>query len=78
MPSPARSPSTRSAAHREHLAALESLRELITASPEGWGLALELGIAEEHQFIRFWSELLERERSAGRMSPHGLAEQVLG
>jgi len=30
-------------------------------------LALELGISEEHQFIRFWSQLLEREREAGRM-----------
>ena len=53
--------------HREHLAALEARRELIATSPEGWGLALELGIAQEKQFIRFWSELLERERQAGRM-----------
>jgi PadR family transcriptional regulator, regulatory protein AphA len=53
--------------HREHLAALEDRRELVASSPEGWGLALELGIAQEQQFIRFWSDLLERERAAGRM-----------
>ena len=54
-------------AHRERLAGLEELRERVAAGPEGWRLALELGISEEHQFIRFWSELLERERKAGRM-----------
>ncbi len=58
-------------AHREHLAALEGSRELVATRPEGWGLALELGIAQERQFIRFWSELLERERSAGRMPEAG-------
>jgi PadR family transcriptional regulator AphA len=53
------------ASHRQHLANLEGLRERVAEGPEGWGLALELGIAQEHQFIRFWSELLERERGSG-------------
>jgi PadR family transcriptional regulator, regulatory protein AphA len=56
-------------AHREHLASLEAMRELVVESPEGWRLALELGIAQEQQSIRFWSELLKRERRAGRMAP---------
>lgn len=55
--------------HREQLASLEALRERVAESPEGWRLALELGIAHEQQFMRFWSELLERERSEGRMPP---------
>jgi DNA-binding PadR family transcriptional regulator len=55
------------AAHTARLANLEELRERVALGPEGWGLALELGISEEHQFIRFWSQLLERERKAGRM-----------
>ncbi len=55
--------------HREHLATLEARRVNVAGGPEGWGLALELGIAQEEQFIRFWSELLERERAAGRMPP---------
>jgi PadR family transcriptional regulator, regulatory protein AphA len=54
-------------AHGERLAGLEALRGRIADSPDGWRLALELGISEEHQFIRFWSKLLERERRAGRM-----------
>jgi PadR family transcriptional regulator, regulatory protein AphA len=55
--------------HREQLARLETFHERIGESPEGWRLALELGIAQERQFVRFWSELLERERSEGRMGP---------
>ena len=55
------------AAHTERLAGLEALRERVAESPDGWRLALELGISEEHQFIRFWSQLLERDRRAGRM-----------
>jgi len=61
-------------AHRERLAGLEDLRERVAAGPEGWRLALELGISEEQQFIRFWSELLKRERDAGRM-PRSSAKQ---
>ena len=57
--------------HREHLATLEARRELVATGPEGWALALELGIAQEQQFIRFWSELLERERGAGRAAQGG-------
>ncbi len=55
------------AAHTERLESLEALRERVAQGPEGWSLALELGISEEHTFIRFWSELLGRERRAGRM-----------
>ena len=55
------------AAHSERLAGLEALRERVAEGPDGWSLALELGISQEHQFIRFWSKLLERERDAGRM-----------
>jgi len=54
------------AAHSERLAGLEALRERVAEGPDGWSLALELGISQEHQFIRFWSKLLERERDAGR------------
>ncbi len=56
-------------AHTERLNSLEALRERAAEAPEGWSLALELGISEEQQFIRFWSELLARERKAGRMGP---------
>ncbi len=56
-------------AHTERLAGLEALRGRVADAPDGWRLALELGISEEHQFIRFWSKLLERERRAGRMPP---------
>ncbi len=57
------------AAHTERLEGLEALRERVARAPEGWGLALELGISEEQQFVRFWSDLLARERKAGRMGP---------
>jgi DNA-binding PadR family transcriptional regulator len=57
------------AAHTGRLEKLEALRERVAQGPEGWGLALELGIAEERQFIRYWSELAKRERRAGRMRP---------
>jgi PadR family transcriptional regulator, regulatory protein AphA len=36
----------------------ELLAGLAAEGPEGWRLALELGIGHEREFIRFWSSLL--------------------
>jgi hypothetical protein len=33
-------------------------------APSGWRLALEVGIAHEREFIRFWSKLAGRRSSA--------------
>ncbi|MGO9487594.1 MAG: helix-turn-helix transcriptional regulator [Solirubrobacteraceae bacterium] len=48
-------------AHRSRLASFEELRDAVAESPEGWRRALELGIAQEQTFIRFWSGLLEEQ-----------------
>ena len=56
-------------AHRERLAGLEELRERVAEGPGGWRLALELGIAVEHQFIGFWSELAQREGGVAATEP---------
>ncbi len=50
-------------AHGRRLADYEQLRERIAGAPEGWRLALELGIGHEREFIRFWSALGAREPS---------------
>ncbi|HWX97400.1 MAG TPA: PadR family transcriptional regulator [Solirubrobacteraceae bacterium] len=47
-------------AHRQQLAAYEDLMDGMTDGPEGWRLALEVGIGHEREFIRFWSELATR------------------
>jgi PadR family transcriptional regulator, regulatory protein AphA len=44
-------------AHGRRLANYEALHEHIADAPEGWRLALELGIGHEREFIRFWSAL---------------------
>jgi PadR family transcriptional regulator, regulatory protein AphA len=47
-------------AHQQQLLAYEEIREGLSDAPEGWRLALEVGIGHEREFIRFWSELAER------------------
>jgi PadR family transcriptional regulator, regulatory protein AphA len=44
-------------AHRRRLAEYEELLAGLEDAPEGWRLALELGIGHEREFIRFWSSL---------------------
>jgi PadR family transcriptional regulator, regulatory protein AphA len=44
-------------AHTARLAEYEQLRTGLEQAPEGWRLALELGIGHEREFIRFWSQL---------------------
>jgi len=45
-------------AHRGRLAEYEQLLgALEQGAPEGWRLALQLGIGHEREFIRFWSSL---------------------
>jgi PadR family transcriptional regulator, regulatory protein AphA len=44
-------------AHGRRLAEYELLLAGLEAAPEGWRLALELGIGHEREFIRFWSGL---------------------
>ena len=47
-------------AHRGRLAEYEELlAALEQGAPEGWRLALQLGIGHEREFIRFWSALDE-------------------
>ena len=46
-------------AHRERLAGYEQRHAQLEDAPQGWRLALELGIAQERSFIRFWSRLLD-------------------
>jgi PadR family transcriptional regulator, regulatory protein AphA len=48
-------------AHRGRLAEYEALHEQLTQgdTPEGWRLALEVGIGHEREFVRFWSELVD-------------------
>ncbi len=41
--------------HRRRLAEYEELLVGLDQAPEGWRLALELGIGHEREFIRFWS-----------------------
>ncbi len=44
-------------AHEARLAEYEELLAGLAEAPEGWRLALELGIGHEREFIRFWSSL---------------------
>jgi|SRR5277367_2013710 len=44
-------------AHRRRLAEYEELLVGLDQAPEGWRLALELGIGHEREFLRFWSRL---------------------
>jgi hypothetical protein len=44
-------------AHRGRLAEYEALLAGLEDAPEGWRLALQLGIGHEREFIRFWSSL---------------------
>ena len=48
-------------AHEARLAEYEELLGGLDEAPEGWRLALELGIGHEREFIRFWSSLLSSE-----------------
>jgi hypothetical protein len=50
-------------AHRKQLEELEQLEAEAGEMPRGARLALELGIAGERAFIRYWSELEEGERT---------------
>jgi DNA-binding PadR family transcriptional regulator len=43
--------------HGRRLEEYERLRETIVGAPRGQRLALDLGIAHEREFIRFWSRL---------------------
>jgi DNA-binding PadR family transcriptional regulator len=45
-------------AHSRRLAEYETLLGGLEEAPEGWRLALALGIGHEREFIRFWSSLL--------------------
>lgn len=45
-------------AHRRRLAEYEELLVGLDQAPDGWRLALELGIGHEREFIRFWTTLL--------------------
>jgi DNA-binding PadR family transcriptional regulator len=51
-------------AHKARLEEYEQLCAGLVEVPEGWRLALELGIGHEREFIRFWSELAGREESS--------------
>lgn len=47
-------------AHRGRLAEYEELLSALEqGAPEGWRLALRLGIGHEQEFIRFWSALAD-------------------
>jgi len=48
------------AAHRQRLAHYEEMYGQLASGPPGWRLALEVGIGHEHEYIRFWSRLLEQ------------------
>ena len=51
--------------HAERLQEYEQLLAGLQDAPEGWRLALELGIGHEREFLRYWSALEGRpERSA--------------
>jgi DNA-binding PadR family transcriptional regulator len=55
---PARLAAEQVEAHRGRLAEYEELfAALEQGAPEGWRLALQLGIGHEREFIRFWSAL---------------------
>ena len=58
-------------AHRRRLADYEELLVGLDQAPEGWRLALELGIGHEREFLRFWSRLSLRAGRPGgaRRSP---------
>jgi PadR family transcriptional regulator AphA len=47
-------------AHRHQLVAYEELKQGMSDAPDGWRLALEVGIGHEREFIRFWSKLASR------------------
>jgi DNA-binding PadR family transcriptional regulator len=53
---------------RAHEAQLEVYEQIygsfVPDAPSGWRLALEVGIAHEREFIRFWSKLAGRRSSA--------------
>lgn len=47
-------------AHARRFEAYETMLEDLDDAPRGWRLALECGIGHEREFVRFWSELIER------------------
>jgi DNA-binding PadR family transcriptional regulator len=51
--------------HRSRLQSYEALSSSMQEAPQGWRLALEVGIGHEREFIRFWSLL------APQPGPHG-------
>ncbi|MHB8533090.1 MAG: PadR family transcriptional regulator, partial [Solirubrobacteraceae bacterium] len=62
------------AAHRGRLAEYEGLHAEVLArgGPEGWRLALEVGIGHEREWVRFWSALLQdRHADAPGAAPAG-------
>jgi DNA-binding PadR family transcriptional regulator len=63
---PAALAETQLAAHGARLDEYEALHRQLAQSdsPEGWRLALEVGIGHEREFVRFWSEIAA-ERRAG-------------
>jgi PadR family transcriptional regulator, regulatory protein AphA len=46
-------------AHKRRLEGYEQLQAAGSGSPPGWRRALEAGIGHEHEFIRFWTSVLE-------------------
>lgn len=54
---PARLAAAQLGAHRRRLEEYEGLRRELEQAPEGWRLALDLGIRHEREFVRFWSRL---------------------
>lgn len=61
------------AAHAALLAEYEALHAELsqTDTPEGWRLALELGIGHEREFVRFWSQLAAGRGAAGANGAEG-------
>jgi DNA-binding PadR family transcriptional regulator len=55
-------------AHKQRLEFYEELCGNVPDMQEGQRLALECGIGHEREFIRFWTELLERENENERES----------
>jgi PadR family transcriptional regulator AphA len=54
---PARLAAAQLEAHRRQLLVYEELKAGMSDAPEGWCLALDVGIGHEREFIRFWSKL---------------------
>jgi PadR family transcriptional regulator AphA len=48
-------------AHRRQLRVYEGLKAELSDAPDGWRLALDVGIGHEREFIRFWSRLAPRD-----------------